>query len=194
MISTQELGIRPVKERDLLPIATDEQAIEYFQRKIEVVRRHVIAPIRFPHYDHNQTLLFVSGEEQNPLIGGYVDEQTAKKFSKLKIDRGHAQDLLFKAMSAYGFNSDISHPRRQYNFTDKKWEDDVVKHPSGITSEAIIFPSQTIEGLSFQRTRCFVTETGQTTEFWWKAVDKGPQLKVDVPSVFKRKPKPQISF
>ena len=193
MINPAELVRRPVRERDLLPVATDAQAIEYFQRNIEDVRREVIVPIRAPHYDHNKTLLFISGSEQDSLIGGDYDRGKAIRYPKFKMEQRHAQDLLFKAMEAYGFDATKFKPARRYNYKTEENEDDVTINPDGTTREVFSYPSR-IQGLDFVRMRDFVTGTEQTTDVRWEVIDKGPQFKVDVPSIFRRKPKPQIKL
>lgn len=123
MINPSELVRRPFRERDLLATATDAQAIEYFQRNIEAVRREIIAPIRAPHLDHSRTLLFISGSEQNSLIGGeYYIWRKGIRFPKLKMEQRHAQDLLFKAMEVYGFDATKFKPARIYNYITIKLE------------------------------------------------------------------------
>ena len=100
MINPAELAQRPFRERDLLPIATDAQAIEFFQSQIEDLRREVKSPIRAPHLRHTNSLLHISGGEEYSLIGGEFQYASGKRFPQQRLERGHAQDLLFRAMIA----------------------------------------------------------------------------------------------
>lgn len=195
MINPAELVRRPFRERDLLPIATDAQVIERFQERIEDIRREVKSPIRAPHFRHSNPLLHISGEEEYSLIGG----ERYSSLGQLKVERGHGQELLFKAISAYGFNPEISHPFLRYNYTHKQYREDVTARPDGTTREVLVFPSQTIKGLSFERMRYFVTNTGETSDVWWNVVDGDHYAdtfsgKIDIGSIFRRNPKPQISL
>lgn len=193
MINPNELVRRPVRERDFIPIATDAQVIEYFQRIIEDIAGDVRSSIRGPHYSHSNPLLHISGEEEYSLIG----ERNYGRFSldTLRVERSHAQELLLKVMSAYGFAQDKSHFPIRYNHDDKRYEyrDEIIKRPDGTTRERILYPSQTIKGLEFERVRSFVTETGEATDVWWNVVDTDSMFKLDIPTIFRRKPKPQIS-
>ena len=191
MINSPELVRRPLRERDLLPIASNAQILRHFQERIEGIRRAVQSPVRLSpnYYRQSSFLLHISGEQEYFLI-----EDRHSAFGQQRVERGMAQDLLFKVMTAYGLDQHNSHPHRRYNYKNKKYEEDITKLRDGTTREVHIYPSQTIEGLVFERTRFFVTETQKTTAVWWNAVDEGPHLKVDIPSVFRRKPKPQISL
>ena len=77
---------------------------------------------------------------------------------------------------------------------NKRDENVVTVRRDGTTREVTLYPSQATEGLVFERVRSFVTDTGETTDIWWNAVDEDSNLKVDIPSIFRKKPKPQISL
>lgn len=191
MINPSELVRRPVRERDLLPIATDLQVIERFQERIEDIRREVKSPIRAPHFRHSRLLLHMSSEEQYSLIGGGFNSWSGKSFPRQRVKIERAQELLFKTMSAYGFDEEISRPLFRYNYEHKRWEKDITERPDGTTREALIYPSQTTKGLVFERVRDFVTQTKETTDAWWNVVDEGPLM--NIKNIFRRNPKPQIS-
>lgn len=180
MINTAELGSRPVRERDLLPIAADEQAIGFFQNQIEYCRIPDVSAIHGNHFGAMAPLLDMSGEEEFSIIEADFDYRLLR-YPRKKVEKGHAQELLLKVMTAYGFDETKTYER-----------DNITVNPDGTTTEIIIYPSQTIEQLMFQRTRDFVTETGQTAHVRWHAREHASALKVDILGMFRRNPKPQI--
>ena len=189
---------KPTRERDLLPVATDEQAIQYFQEAIEDIRGIVTTPVRVFHGrgDGNR-LLHISSEDEYSLLDRNFRLYGSNKYpslGRMLIERSHAQELLFRTMGAYGFDPNISHPRVRYNYDNKRDENVVTVRRDGTTREVTLYPSQATKGLVFERVRSFVTGTGETTDIWWNAVDEGRYLNVDIPSIFRKKPKPQISL
>lgn len=162
MINPAELARRPFRERDLLPVANDEQVIQHFQARIEKMREEVRS---MPGPGSRIVNLFhMSGEEEYSLIGNNNSD-----LDNQRVERGRGQVLLFKVMSEYGFNQDNGHPRLRYNVDKKRREKDITRRPDGTTREVHVFPSKTINGIEFERVQSFITETGQTTDVWWKA-------------------------
>jgi len=190
MIDPEALARWPVRERDLLPVASDEQVVQDFQESIEYIRKHVKSPLRAPHPRHTTSLFHMSGEEEYSLV--YTRSRFGQRRDKLRVDRGRGQELLFKVMGAYGFDSNTQRPRLKYNYDNRRHEEDVAVRPDGTTREVTLYPSQTIKGLVFERARSFVTETGEVTDVRWNVVDEGPLLKFYPRIVFGRKP--QISL
>lgn len=196
MINPAELVRRPVRERDLLPVATDDQAIQHFQEVIDDIRRVVTAPVRVLHDRDSNPLLHISGEEEYSLIGGrnfrLYSSYRYPSLDAMRIEKSRAQELLFRTMEAYGFDQNVSHPRLKYHYDNKGFEEDVIVRLDGTTREATLYPSQKTKGLVFERVRSFVTDTGGTTDVLWNVVDESPKININVKNIFRRKPKPQI--
>lgn len=183
MINPSELAKRPVTERDLIPLATDEQATEFFQEQIGYLAAQ--SAITALHNVQSIPLLHISGEEEFSLIGRDYYPTSLKT----RAERGRAQELLFRVMTGYGFDQTKSEFARIYNFRKKELEDDITIRPDGVTREVRAYPSQTIKRLEFQRVRDFVTDTGKTTSVWWKVVDKGNWAISNIGTISSRSPK-----
>ena len=159
MINPAELVRRPFRERDLLPVATDEQVVGRFQARIEKMREEVRS---MPGPGSRIVNLFhMSGEEEYSLIGDRGEQ-------RVEMDKG--QECLFKVMGEYGFDQDKWHPGLRYNIDKKRREKDITRRSDDTTREVNVYPSQTIKGLGFERVRFFVTKTGETTDVWWNVV------------------------
>ncbi|MEK7517741.1 MAG: hypothetical protein AAB583_04275 [Patescibacteria group bacterium] len=181
MINVSELEKRPIQKIDITPLATDEQVIGFFQNQIEYCRIPAVSPIHAPHFGAQAGLLHLSQEEFS-LIEADFDYQL-HIYPQKKVEKRHGQELLFRVMKAYGFDD-----------AKRFEEDNITVNPDGTTREIILYPSQTIEKLVFQRTRDFITETGETTDVRWHAREHHSGWKADIRGLFRKNPKPQMKL
>ena len=177
MINPAELVRRPVRqlaERDFLslPIATDNQAIEYFGGKIEEVKGVIVSRFKASNPRFTNRLLHISSEEYSVL-------------ENLRMERGRAQDLLFQVMINYGIDQEKSIRQFKMDSWSGKIDEDITKNPDGTRMEVFLYPSQTIKHLYFRRTHFFVTDTGQTTDVIWEVVSSFARLTPRIHSVRK---------
>ncbi len=85
----------------------------------------------------------------------------------LFVDRREIQRLAFGIMAEYGFNSSIFIPatvEKPSNFSN--WS----RYEGEISREDLVFPSQSIPGLSFRRERYFYSTANKTFSISWHVV------------------------
>lgn len=165
-----------VRQRDIdekLPILSSDKVREILETKIEIVRKGVEKRVRIAGVPntHERYLFSITAEENSPLRG--INWMDGKR-GRAKTD--DLQTIGLEVMKKYGLDEKISKP--DAIISGNKGKDGVRDGEDDISTEFRLFPSQTIEGLSFRRIKQFQTSTGNPFSVSWYVVDKAPFLNV----------------
>ena len=148
MIRVEEL--RHVPDR---PILTEAQARSAFKKNITEIADFVRFPIRVGLHNGTSNNLLIMTDRSGLIPGG-------------EIDRDQGQKILFEVMTDFGLD--------QSKFYKKRRNED---KPFDLSIEHLVFPSQTISGLVFERERGYSRETGETSWVRWQTRDEGPRFR-----------------
>lgn len=102
-------------------------------------------------------------------------------------ERARFQNIAFEVMSRYGLDTGKFRPKYTTGGFDSKGSS---RHNDGTSREFLMYPSQTIPGISFERWRDYYTDTGETIFVRWtvegqkqpvikrleRLVSRGPQV------------------
>lgn len=174
MINRAEMG-RP-KEKEL-PILGDQEVQNILRSRIDAIRRNVERPIRFGYFYHIMPFSALNEKDDHRELFFFTSEEFSF-FENGKVESDRLQRLGFEIMRGYGLDENISQPAYTNNGYN---QNEVNDYSNGISVEVLDYPSQTINGLIFQRIREFVTATGKTLSVDWEAVDKAPVFRIKKP-------------
>lgn len=79
-------------------------------------------------------------------------------------EKGRLQNVAFEVMSKYGLDTNKLKPEYTSGGVDSNGSS---RHNDGTSREFLVYPSQTIPGLSFKRWRDYHTDTGETILVSW---------------------------
>ena len=169
MINRVEI-VRPSNVEARLPILTDQQVQEILRSKIDAIRRNVKLSVRIGRLfetlgdGYRCSLFYLTGEESSCLKG--VDETTGK------VESERLQRLGFEVMREYGFDENNTRVYRN------GWKKNGTDFLNGISREYKFYPSKTIDGLTFERTRTYAKDTGKTLSVAWEVVDSASLVRI----------------
>lgn len=160
MINPETLRRGPDQPEKPLPILPDEVVRNSFIGKIEeaCAVTHKIRGVLESIYDAKKELplFYMDAVDEQSEVG--YDDQVGLS------DRGRVQEIAFEVMSQYGLNTVIHHPRFNSGGFNSEGS---YSHNDGTSREILIYPSQTVEGLSFERERDYYTESNETISVIW---------------------------
>lgn len=162
MINVTELAKPPIRE---LPALTDDQAQKYLRESIVPLVGRIQAPIRLYPFDQRERddLFVISGE--GPIA--FIKSRWGGNLGKVEPE--HGQKLTSEVMGEFGFDPEI-----------KSKETKVHNLKSGVSTEVLTYPSQTIKGLVFERLVKSYTKDNKVFEIWWSIRDAAPKLGINI--------------
>ena len=159
-----------------LRVLTDQEIQSNLRSKIDAIKRSVELPIRIgrPYGilgEDNSRFLFLFKAEEFSFLRR--DSIYPERVGRVESDR--LQRLGLEVMKEYGLDEKVSRPP----YHDRGWtKDGVIDDRNGNSREMMLYPSQTIDGLAFVRTREFIKATGQTLSVGWSVLDKAPLFRI----------------
>lgn len=145
-------------------------------RDIETVVNALHKKIRLPGLidTYPISIFYAAGEQKG--YAEIIDEESRNTY---KIKAGDFQNILFEVMKKYGFNE------------NKK----IINEAESVDGrEKIDFPSQTISGLIFRRTRDFNEEKPEETySVEWEVLDAGPKVRLMLPWAKVQEDRPYVT-
>lgn len=171
MINPREMVTRrAIEERSPLPLATDQEVQDALREKIEIFRRCVEKPVRLGHPTESNVLnaaghLFTFTAEND----SWLEDEGGKRVRRVESDRFQALGL--QVMRDYGLDDNESIPMKGgYS----------VNGSIGVSTEIRRYPSQSIKGLVFERTKKSIPATGETLSVRWEVMDNAPLLRLPI--------------
>lgn len=164
MINVEMLQAEPKEQTPPLPILKEPQVREALTAKIEaaVTNTRQIGGFFEPLCDANKRfkLFFMYGPRK-------MSEVSDPKETIGKFGRKRFQELTFEVMTKYGFNPDISRPL----YTSGGFDAQGISHyPDGTSRQFLVYPSQTVPGLFFERETDFYTATEEPITVSWTVI------------------------
>ena len=157
-----------------LPVLTDQEIQSNLRSKIDPIRRNVESSFRIGYQygtlgDGISRDLFSFTAEES-----FIEDVDWRKGKIGKVESDHLQQLGLEVMKEYGFDETKTKPYAGL----QKWQQNDIDDPGGTSREFTLYPSQTIEGLVFERTRKYVKTTGETISVSWSVRDNAPLIKI----------------
>jgi len=166
MINRAEM-LKPNDMLARLPIYTDQQAIDNLRSRIEIVRKNIEKPSRIGLPPSRMKVLFSFTAEEYAYLEGM--NWRDGKIGRVETDR--LQTLGLGVMKEYGFDEKIS----QSGCHEIHWpKDGITDNQDGTSEEMRLYPSQTINGLTFERVKKFSTDEGKVLSVSWSVLDNAP--------------------
>lgn len=169
-----------IEER--LHVFTDQEVKRILHSQIDAIRRNVELPIRIgsPYGSwgdgHSRPLFsFTRGKYS------YLKDTHNGGIGKVESDR--LQVLGLETMREYGLDEKIP---PQTTADEPFWpKGGIIDDRDGNSREMRLYPSQTIEGLAFKRTRKYNTATGETLSVGWEVIDNSSPFRIPFRGFFR---------
>ena len=170
MINSSEM-LRQADIEARLPVPTDQQVQDNLSSKIDVIRRSVELPIRMGYTDEYIRSLFSITAEKYVCLKG----MDWRKGYIWRVESDRLQQLGIGVMKEYGLDETNSRPE----YCNGSWtKGGIIDDRDGTSREMRLYPSQTIDGLAFERVKKFVNTTGEVLSVEWSVFDKAPLFRI----------------
>ena len=156
MIDVETLRRGPQELVDHHPVFTDRQVQVALRTSLSAAREVTerIAGIRsYPACNF-------------PLFSIEAGELVFIGHGAVKYQKGKLQETGFEALRRFGMDPDITEPYRDRHGRVRESIEEIF---DGTVNETLSYPSQTIPGLSFLRSRQYYPNTGETINVAWYA-------------------------
>lgn len=160
MIDAEALRGRPRQKEKVPPALTDKQVKEIIVANVEeaCAITHKIRGMAESVSDASKGVFLFAMKAED-------DESIVENGNNVGLcARGRVQEIAFEVMTQYGLNAAIHHPIN----TDRGWDSNGIHdYKDGTSRELLVYPSQTVRGLSFERDRYSYTSTGESIIVTW---------------------------
>jgi len=154
-------------ERDL-PVLSDQQVQSYLLEKIEKICKKVGKKFRLRQDRCTEYLFTITADDFSTI--SHSDRWKGKMGVK---DADILQQIGLQIMQRYGFNEQNFKP----DMSDGRDNCGVMNYEDGVSTEKMIYPSETVKGLAFERSKIFETNTGKPIHVSWSVAGNCPYLK-----------------
>ena len=160
MINPETLRRGPQPEKHPLPVLTDVEVRNVLvgnMERAQAITQQITGFLESP----------IDSRKKFNVFSMVADEEMSTVRSEEEVglcEKGRLQNVAFEVMGKYGLDTNKFKPE----YTDGNFDSNgSSRHNDGTSREFLIYPSQTISGVSFKRWRNYYTETGETILVSW---------------------------